>query len=350
LDTNGKSGLIAAKLDQPETPMFWSRLSGGHPYNTGGTGDTLGTGQSNTALMLANPRAKDQIIKYLTKPLNGYSDWYMGSFREMELLWLRRMEVGNMTNKTYWCSTEVTWEMAGCLDFGMGNGYYRRKNNEYYGRPIRSFDDSSIPTGVEVTKTILNTTEITFTSPAPVSVKNGVLSFNMKSSLPWKDTSTIIITSVLGSTNTGVTAIKPKYLMGYNPSNPNWQQVVVPMYKFAGEGKSTLDKFRFNFKFEWPNGIDIGLDDIRFEHTIMEDIILKERMTVTDYRFEELPDSERTLFTTLQPYIEGTVELYINGQKQALGVDYFEEDDKIRIAYVLNEQCSLMINYYIWKS
>ena len=192
-------------------------------------------------------------------------------------------------------------------------------------------------------------TELTFTAPEAVSVKNGALSFNMKSSMSWNSKSTIIITSVLGNTNTGMAVIRPKYLLGFNPNDPIWQQVVVPMYKFQGDEKPMIDKFRINFKSEWPNGIDVGFDDIRYQHTQIDNLIIKERQYRTDYRFEELPDSERTIFTTLAIYIEGTVELYINGKKQTKDVDYWEEDGKIRIKYVLNEACGLMINYFTWK-
>ncbi len=349
LASGGKSGLIAAKYNTSE-PIFWSRLSGGAPYTTGAESMEIGAGQANTNLMLLNDRAKELAAKSCNDlSLGGFSDWYMPSAYELREMWVRRLEIGNFNDYTYWSSSEVSWENAWCFAFGNGAGFSRRKNNRYYVRAIRSFDDSNIPTGMAVPATVLNNTEITFTSLEPASVKNGVLSFNLKSSIPWKDSSTIIITSVLGNTNTGVVAIKPKYLMGYNFNDPSWQQVIVPMYKFAGNTKTTLDKFRFNFKFEWPNGIDIGIDDVRFQHTIIENIILKEREYRTDYRFEELPDSERTIFTTLAIYIEGTVELYINGKKQTINVDYWEENSKIRIKYVLNEACGLMINYFTWK-
>ena len=350
LNAGGKSGLIAQEYDQPETQMFWSRLSGGNPYSTGATNSYMMAGSTNTNLMLANDRAKDQAIKYCVLPKNGYSDWVMPSLDALKEMFTRRLEIGNFGDKTYWSSTEGSWEKAACLAFSSGASYYRLKNNNYSIRPVRAFDDSSIPTGVEVPAVELTNTEITFTSPTPVSVKNGVLSFNMKSSLDWKPSSTIIITSVLNNTNTGIVAIKPKYLMGFNPSNPAWQQVVVPMYKFQGDTKTTIDKFRFNFKSEWPNTVDIGFDDIRYQHTTIDNLIIRERLYRTDYRFEELPDSEMTIFTTLAPYIEGTVELYINGKKQTINVDYWEEDDKIRIKYVLNEACGLMINYFTWKA
>lgn len=350
LAAGGRSGLIAAENDTT-VPIFWSRISGGAPYVTGATDMSIGAGQANTTLMLANARAKDLAAKYCDiLEIDGYSDWYMPSAYELKEMFDRKTEIGNFGDKTYWSSTEVDWNHAYCFAFGSGVGYQRLKNNYYYVRAIRSFDDTGITTGIYVPAVELFNTELTFASPEPVSVKDGVLSFNMKTSLTWKDTSTVIITSVLGNTNTGIVAIKPKYTLGYNIADTEWQKVVVPMYKFAGEGRSTLDKFRINFKSEWPNGIDIGFDDIRYQHVFVENLIIKERLYRTDYRFEELPDSERTIFTTLAVYIEGTVELYINGKKQTIDVDYFEEAGKIRIAYVLNEQCGLMINYYTFKA
>lgn len=350
LSPAGSYGYIAAKFDT-SPPIFWSRISGGAPYETGAGGFEIGTGRENTDLILLNERAKDLAVKSCKDCRDGgYSDWYMPSLYELREMWFRRMEIGNLLNKTYWSSSEVDWNHAGCFTFAEGWGVDRLKNNNYYVRAIRSFNDSTIPTGITVPSAGLNTTELTFTSPEPVSVKDGALSFNMKSSILWKDSSTIIITSVLGSTNTGVVAIKPKYLMGYNPNDPAWQQVVIPMYKFAGNTRATIDKFRINFKFEWPNGIDIGLDDIRFQHTIVENIIIKERLDVTDYRFGELPDSERTVFTTLTPYIAGTVRLRINGKEQNKGVDFFEENSRIRIGRVLDEDDGFVVNYYSWKA
>ena len=67
-----------------------------------------------------------------------------------------------------------------------------------------------------------------------------------------------------------------------------------------------------------------------------------------DYRFVELPDRIRTIFTTLAEYIEGTVELWFNGVAQIKGVNYFEDDGKIRLVIAIPSTCTIKINYLVW--
>jgi len=345
LSANGGSGLIAAPTDIQ--PCIWSRLTGAGVVGSGAAG--IGDGKPNTVLMMSNNVARTGAAKYCTDYKFGiYGYGHMPSQAELYLMWINKDRIGGLKEEWYWSSSESGWKKAVAINFANGSADTWDKNNTMNLRPIMAFDDSVNPINIPVPAITLKTTEMTFTSPTPVAIKAGVLSFKLKTSLPWTESSSIIITSMLGAVNTGVVAMKRKYLMGYKPDNTDWQMVAIPMSKFKGGLKPTIDKFRFNFKFEWPNLVDIGFDDIRYQYTTIESIADKVREQRTDYRFEELPDGIRTVFTTLNAYIAGTVELFINGQKQIKGVGYFEENSKIRIVNVLDEYDTLMCNYYTY--
>ena len=354
LSADGSKGIIIALTDI--TANWWSRLTGANSVGAGGA--AIGDGLANTNAMMGNAVAAACAAKgctdYKVSILEGsaiitYSDWVLPSQAELYLGWINKDAIGNFKSDWYWSSTEISYKRAVGINFGSGSASIYDKNNNMNVRPIRYFDDSAIPINVPVPAITLRNTELLFTSPEPVSVKNGVLSFNIKSSIAWRSSSAIIITAISDNAPTGVVVMKQGYMLGYKPDDSSWQMVAIQMSKFSGDSKTTINKFRFNFKFEWPNLIDIGLDDIRYQHTTVETETTLTRTPKTDYRFEELPDGVRVIFTTLSEYIDGTVELYVNGQKQIKGVGYFEEEGKIRLTNVLDEYDSLMCNYYTYK-
>jgi len=270
IDASGKKGLIASEADTA-LDVFWSSLSGYSAYTTGATGQVVGTGQANTALMLANNAAKNLAVKFCNDfAIEGYIDWFMPSIKELLAMYFRRQEIGNFANKTYWSSSENAWNSAWCIAFGNGVEYSRVKNNNYCVRAIRAFDDTTLPAGTAIKSFVPVTTKLTFTSPEPVNSLDGILSLNIKSSIPWLANSILLIESFLAGNKTGSVAISPATnLFGYKPDSDVWQLIAIQMYNFAS-GQPTLDTFKISIVGSWPNNIDLGLDDIRYQYSATE--------------------------------------------------------------------------------
>ena len=266
-----KKGQIAANY-MAKSSIFYERLSGGKPYATGATGTAIGTGKANSILMLANDRAKDMAVKYcddFSVVENGatYNDWFLGSRDEYQKMYLAKKFLPNLGETTLWTSSETGWNKAWCVRTDNGQGYNRLKNNYYDVWPIREFDDNTLVSGTEVESLTTQNTKMTFTAPAVEIVENGILSFNMKSTIEWFSNSILIIESLLDSVSTGLAVIKmPGNMSGFNSGDDSWQMVALNLYKFS-PNRTTLNGFRFTLAGSWPNKIDLGFDDIRFQHS-----------------------------------------------------------------------------------
>ena len=101
-DTSGFHGLEAAPIDQ----------SGGIQWGCSGTlvgasGTAVGTGKANTAAINAvcgNGTAAQVAASY---SLNGFTDWYLPSKDELNLLFQQETIVGGFTRMYYWSSSEA---------------------------------------------------------------------------------------------------------------------------------------------------------------------------------------------------------------------------------------------------
>jgi hypothetical protein len=135
IDATGQHGLIAATTDQ--TPTQW----GCYGTNIGGTSIEIGTGQANT-LAIVNGCNSAGIAAQLCNDLvqNGYSDWYLPSLNELNLMFQQRYAIGGFQSDFYWSSSEFNANNAWNHDFSIGNQY---NFNKSYGtlriRAIRSF-------------------------------------------------------------------------------------------------------------------------------------------------------------------------------------------------------------------
>lgn len=271
---NGK-GTIAAYNEATPDLKIWARLSTGSPA-VAGTSMNLRTGAANSALMLLNDVVKIQAVKYCndyTITENGvtYDDWYLGSLYDVQKLWLAKQFIPNLGNKILWTSSQVELalihSLAWCVRTDNGQGYQMPKNTYYIVWPMRSFDDSDLVAGVPVVSLTTINTKMIFTSATEENVLNGVLSFNIKSSVTWFANSILIIETLLDTVSTGLAVVKlPSNMNGYNSGDPSWQMVAMNLSQFA-PNRTTLNGFRFTLAGSWPNGIDLGLDDIRFQHT-----------------------------------------------------------------------------------
>ncbi len=137
IDDSGQHGLIAAQTDQ-STGINWYN---GTYIVTGASGTTIGTGKINTDAIvssLGEGNYAARLCQQLT--LNGYSDWFLPSKEELNLLFDLDSEY-KLSDKDYWSSTE-----SGGTGFGSG-AWYRSKSFSGYGsvsysagvRAIRAF-------------------------------------------------------------------------------------------------------------------------------------------------------------------------------------------------------------------
>lgn len=136
-DANTPHGIIAAPTDQA-TGVLW----GCWPTMIGGTQSGIGYGAANTTAIV-NGCAQINIAARVCDDLvlNGYSDWYLPSYDELEQLYLNLHlnGIGDFSSQDYWSSTEFTPQQARELSFGNQSAM---NNLKYYGlwvRAVRSF-------------------------------------------------------------------------------------------------------------------------------------------------------------------------------------------------------------------
>jgi Protein of unknown function (DUF1566) len=138
VDGSGIHGLIAAAFDQA-TSVKWG-CSG--TTISGADGTSVGTGNQNTidiVIGCAEAGTAARICSDLV--LNGYSDWYLPSKDELNLLYTNRVAIGGFTGGDYWTSSEVNSTNAWYQYFGDGaqwNFGHKFFYNSYV-RAVRSF-------------------------------------------------------------------------------------------------------------------------------------------------------------------------------------------------------------------
>ena len=137
-------GLIAATVDQ-STGIRWNNSNRGNEI-TGATATAIGTGKSNT----------DKIINVQQGSLSwyaagvardykggGYTDWYLPSRDELNLLYTQKVMVGGFSNAYYWTSTETSIGDAHFTIFFNGTNYPCCEGSQKYNynsvRAIRKF-------------------------------------------------------------------------------------------------------------------------------------------------------------------------------------------------------------------
>jgi hypothetical protein len=141
LDDTKQHGLVCAPTDQ-STSATWSN---GSDITTGAVGSDIGTGQSNTTIIVnlqgdGNYAAKicDDLV------LNGYDDWFLPSKSECFSMYFNLKiykNMGDFSDNLYWSSTESTVNLAYSQyandGYGPTGGYY--KSTAYSVRAVRAF-------------------------------------------------------------------------------------------------------------------------------------------------------------------------------------------------------------------
>jgi len=140
----GQHGLIAATADQ-STAIQW--YNGTFKY-MGTTGDGVGAGAKNTAMIVATQISDNLTGNFAAKvcadysvTVGGvtYSDWYLPSKFELNLLYLQKSVVGGFANYYYWSSTEVSSNGAWFQYFNNGFQFDNDKNIINDVRAVRAF-------------------------------------------------------------------------------------------------------------------------------------------------------------------------------------------------------------------
>ncbi len=137
------NGLICAKTDQNNGEKIpWDI---GTSLITGATGTAIGTGQTNTTLIV-NSYGSSEVYAALVcnnLDLKGYTDWFLPSKEELNLMYNNLHQatpaIGNFQNYFYWNSTEDDAGDAWLQDFGDGEQYYDAKSADQYVRAVRAF-------------------------------------------------------------------------------------------------------------------------------------------------------------------------------------------------------------------
>jgi uncharacterized protein YjdB len=130
-----QKGLIAATSDQ-STGIQWGCAG----VASGATGSAIGSGAANTTAIatVCGAGTAGYLCDNLT--LNGFSDWYLPSYNELNKLYINRGTIGGFSTALYWSSTEInglnSWYQdfsTGGFGFNPGKGYLRNV------RAVRSF-------------------------------------------------------------------------------------------------------------------------------------------------------------------------------------------------------------------
>jgi uncharacterized protein YjdB len=129
-------GIIAAPSDQ-STAIQWGCYS--LTTMVGGTSTALGTGAANTAIVSSACGAGTAARLCGDLVLNGYSDWYLPSFDELQKLYINRSSIGGFTTGSYWSSSEGSANFAWYVGFNSGGTGSVNKSGTYYVRAVRAF-------------------------------------------------------------------------------------------------------------------------------------------------------------------------------------------------------------------
>jgi len=135
-------GLVCAPVDVSSGAPWAS--GGCETIAIGGTSSTLGTGSANTIAIVAGC-ATAGIAARLCSDLDqsGYSDWYLPSKDELNLMFLNLHMQGMggfVVNSYLWCSTEFGAQYAWVQRFSVGGTQANSsKNVSYYVRAVRTF-------------------------------------------------------------------------------------------------------------------------------------------------------------------------------------------------------------------
>lgn len=159
LTNNCLQGLVCARDNVTRLQWGYQDVFGNY-VTTGATGTSFGTGQANTTAIVSSQGAINCAAQYCdTLHANGYSDWFLPSIDELELIEYNLQVSGlvSFSRGFYWSSTEFNNSTAYEYNFDLDN-YARTedKNNMHLVCAVRSFTTVPSLTTTSISS-ILNT-------------------------------------------------------------------------------------------------------------------------------------------------------------------------------------------------
>jgi len=108
---------------------------------TGADGTTVGTGAQNTANIVAECDSTPDNAAEITDAyeLNGYTDWFLPSKDELNLLYLQKDVVGGFSGSYYWTSSSDDTTGAWVHNFFNGAQFALPKDTGQRVRAVRAF-------------------------------------------------------------------------------------------------------------------------------------------------------------------------------------------------------------------
>ncbi|MFY9310497.1 MAG: DUF1566 domain-containing protein [Bacteroidia bacterium] len=135
VDGSGQHGLIASTRDLSVKTKWADSCCKTNAIYTG-----IGRGIDNTSAIVSAQGAGDYAASLCSQlVLQGYSDWFLPSKNELNLLYQQRDFVGGFSTDYYWSSSEHDSIRAWYLYFPYGPQYYTKKDSAARVRPIRAF-------------------------------------------------------------------------------------------------------------------------------------------------------------------------------------------------------------------
>ena len=143
VDSTGQHGLIASPNDQ-SIGEIWSYCDYPNGISVNGTGTSIGTGQANTTAIVTAYSSGNSAAKLCDNlVLNGYSDWFLPSKDELNLLYTQRTVVGGFSpDAFYWSSSENSANFAWAQSFDNDYGTQEQEvksDNSIHVRAIRAY-------------------------------------------------------------------------------------------------------------------------------------------------------------------------------------------------------------------
>lgn len=269
LSEDGKSGLIAAPSDVSRSARYQgsTNVQNGTQNNVG-----IGFGSINTAAMMAIPDSNQAgmaapLCHYLIS--GGFSDWFLPSRGELDLMRFYKNLIGGFAAVNYWSSTEAVTDSdkyAYGINFADASGWTKLKKTDYRAvRAVRAFDDANLVADKPATTFVPANTKVQFAAPAIKSIVNGTLTLELASSLPWLSDSALLIESWANGVKTGGVLLQKVNAFGFVSSITDYQQAAIPMNSL-GANITEIDALTIRMLNTWPNGIELKFDNIRIQY------------------------------------------------------------------------------------
>ncbi|EDM34870.1 hypothetical protein PBAL39_00020 [Pedobacter sp. BAL39] len=141
---NGDAGYVAGEthgLIASNEDVGYSQW-GCRGTTTAATGIAIGTGSSNTALIMASCSDANIPAKLCADYRGGdYTDWYLPSKDELKKIYLSRSLLSNVNSYLYWSSSEFSSAETWRQNLSVGNGSQQQfgKNSNSHVRAMRTF-------------------------------------------------------------------------------------------------------------------------------------------------------------------------------------------------------------------